>query len=105
MRGNGDMLKNIDLDPPNVYQEVLQNIAIILDSIQGSIPLLRNLGMSGQYYGRPLNVIENEIVANVYDQIEQYEPRAVLAGVSVEVNHLTGELIPVVELEGVKEDG
>ena len=105
LKGHSDILKDLDLDPPNRYQEVLQNIAIILESVCGSVPMLRGLGVSGVYYGRPLNVIENEIVANVYDQIGKYEPRAILAGVSVEVNHFTGELVPVVELEGVKEVG
>lgn len=105
IRGDGQLLADINLDPPNMHQAVLQNIAIILDSIQGSAPMLRGLGISSEYYGRPLNVIENEIVANVYDQIEKYEPRAIIASVSIETNHITGQLIPIVELEGVKEDG
>ena len=50
-------------------------------------------------------MIENEMVANVYDQIEKYEPRAIISSVSIETNHITGQLIPIVELEGVKEDG
>lgn len=105
IRGDGQLLADINLDPPNMHQAVLQNIAIILDSIQGSAPMLRGLGISSEYYGRPLNVIENEMVANVYDQIEKYEPRAIIASVSIETNHITGQLIPIVELEGVKEDG
>lgn len=105
LRGDGSLLKDIDLDPPNVHQEVLQNGAIILDSIRKSIPFLRGLGMSGQYIHRPINVVENEIVGEVYDQFEQYEPRAIIAGVRLEADYLTGKLIPIVELEGVKEDG
>ena len=66
IRGDGQLLADINLDPPNMHQAVLQNIAIILESVCGSVPMLRGLGMSGVYYGRPLKVIENEIVANVY---------------------------------------
>lgn len=105
LRGDGELLKEIDLDPPNVHQEVLQNCAIILDSIRQSIPMLRGLGMAGSYYGRPLPAIENEIVADIYDQIEEYEPRARIAGVRIEVEHITGRLVPIIELDGVKEDG
>lgn len=103
LRGGRELLKDIDLDPPNVYQEVLQNIAIILDTVAGSVPMVRGLGADGRFHGRPLNVIENEIVANTYDQIERYEPRAIIAHISVETDHMTGELIPTIELEGVRE--
>ena len=105
LRGDGKLLENIDLDPPNKYQEVLQNIAIILDTVAGSVPMVRGMGADGQFRGRPLNVIENEIVAHVYDQIERYEPRAIIAQVTVEAEHITGRLIPTVEIEGVREDG
>lgn len=105
LRGDGKLLENIDLDPPNRHQEVLQNIAIILDTVAESIPMVRGLGADGKFYGRPLNVVENEIVANVHDQIERYEPRAIIAHVTVEADHLVGRLIPTVEIEGVREDG
>lgn len=105
LRGDGKLLENIDLDPPNTYQAVLQNIAIILDTVAGSAPMVRGMGVDGPFHGRPLNVIENEIVAHVYDQIERYEPRAIIAHVTVEADHATGQLIPTVEIEGVREDG
>lgn len=104
LRGGGELLKNIDLDPVNTHQEVLQNCAIILDSIRGSVPGLRGLGINGQFKDRRLNAIENELVANIYDQFEEYEPRAIIAEVRVETDHITGRMTPVVILEGVKDD-
>ena len=101
IKGDGKLLENIDLAPANVHQEVLQNVAIILDTVQQSCPMLRELGIPGVLYGRPMNVMENL----VYDQIEKYEPRAVISEVRFETDHLTGKLIVVVELEGVKENG
>lgn len=35
IRGDGSLLKEIDLAPANVHQAVLQNIAVILDTVQG----------------------------------------------------------------------
>lgn len=105
IKGDGRLLENIDLAPNNVYQEVLQNVAIILDTVQRSCPMLRGLGVPGEYYGRPLNAIENMAVGMIYDQIETYEPRAELSEVRFEADHMTGKLIPVIVLEGVKEDG
>ena len=59
----------------------------------------------GLLIGRPMNVVENLLVAAIYDQIEEYEPRAVIAAVTFEQNAFTGEMIPIIELEGVREDG
>ena len=99
IRGDGTLLKEIDLAPKNVHQEVLQNVAVILDLIQKSCPMFRDGGLPGLLIHRPMNVI-----ASIYDQIEEYEPRAEIAAVTFEKNELTGLLIPIVELEGVKED-
>lgn len=102
VRGDGQLLLDIDLDPANVHREVLQNVAVILDSIRKSVPLVRGLGVPGEYLGRPVNVVENEIIAEVYDQIDQYEPRAIIGGIRIESNYMTGQLILIVEIEGVK---
>lgn len=103
IRGDGTLLQDIDLAPKNVYQEVIQNIAVILDLIQKSCPMFRDGGLPGELLGRPLPVAESIIVGSIYDQIEELEPRAVLAGVEFEQNELTGVLIPIVKLEGVKD--
>ena len=105
IRGDGKLLKNIDLAPGNVYQEVLQNIAVILAMVQKSAPMLRDMGIPGDLYGRPLPIVESLLVGHIYDQIEQYEPRAIIGGVSFERDDLKGVLIPIIELEGIKEDG
>ena len=89
IRGDGTLLKNIDLAPKNVYQEVLQNIAVIIDTWENTCPLLRELGL-------PAQLIE------IYDQIEQFEPRAILGGITFEENAFTGKLIPIIEIEGVQ---
>ena len=58
IRGDGTLLNDIDLAPENAHQEVLQNIAVILDTIQKEAPMLRDLGIPGDIYGRPLPVVE-----------------------------------------------
>lgn len=103
IRGDGTLLKRIDLAPANAYQEVLQNVAVILDTVRRSCPMLRGLGISGEVIGRPLPVAENLMVAEIYDQIEEYEPRAIISEVTFERDDLRGVLIPIVKLEGVRE--
>lgn len=103
IRGNGELLSAIDLVPDNIYQEVMQNIALILAAIQKSIPMLRGMGIPGELYGRPVNIAENLLVGEIRDQIETYEPRAIVGEITFERDEGKGTLIPIVELMGVQD--
>lgn len=104
VRGDGSLLKKIDLAPANEHQEVLQNVAVILDTIQGSCPMFRDFGLSGSLYGRPQNVVENMLVGYLYDQIEEFEPRAVVSDIQFEHDTTTGYTIPLIYLQEVDTD-
>lgn len=101
IKGDGKLLEEIDLAPANEHQEVIQNIAIILDTIQNTCPMIRDLGLPGELYGRPLNVIENILVGYIYDQIEEFEPRALISQVTFEQEALTGRIVPLVYIQEV----
>ncbi|MBQ0067564.1 MAG: hypothetical protein KBS60_05240 [Phascolarctobacterium sp.] len=104
IRGDGSLLKEIDLAPANEHQEVLQNVAVILDTVQNSCPMFRDLGLPGGSLHRPQNVVENMLVGYIYDQIEEYEPRAVVADIQFEHDAATGRTIPLVYLQEVETD-
>lgn len=78
LKNNGKILEDINLEPDTVEEEVLINGAIILESYCKSVPLIRGLGMNSSRLHRPTNVIANEVVADIHDQFEQFEPRAIL---------------------------
>ena len=67
LKNNGKILEDICLDPQTVEEEVLINGAIILDSYLKSVTLIRGLGMNTDRLHRPVNVVANEIVANIHD--------------------------------------
>lgn len=102
IRGDGKLLESIDLAPANVHQEVLQNVAIIIDTWENTCPMLRGLGIPAQLIGRPLPVVKNIMIGQLYDQIEQNEPRAILGDITFEENAFTGKLIPIIEIQGVQ---
>ena len=102
LKNNGKILEDICLDPLTVEEEVLINGAIILDSFCKSVPLIRGLGMNTDRLHRPVNVVANEIVANIHDQFEQYEPRAILGEITVAANNVHGDMEITVEITGVK---
>lgn len=101
IRGDETLLQDIDLAPKNEYQEVMQNVAVILDLIQKSCPMFRDGGLPGDVIGRQMTAVENILTGSIYDQIEELEPRAVIAAVAFEQDELTGKVIPIVKLEGV----
>ena len=95
IRGDGSLLTEIDLAPANDHQAVIQNIAVILDTVQGSCPMFRDFGLPGSLYGRPQPVVENILVGYLYDQIEEFEPRAQVADITFEHDAATGRTIPI----------
>lgn len=102
IRGDGSLLTEIDLAPANEHQAVLQNIAVIMDTVQGSCPMFRNFGLPGSLYGRPQQVIESIMVGYLYDQIEEFEPRARVTDIQFEHDAVTGRTIPIIYLEEVE---
>lgn len=104
IRGDGSLLKEIDLAPENEHQAVIQNVAVILDTVQESCPMFRDFGLPNSLYGRPQPVVENIMTGYLYDQIEQFEPRAIVSDIRFENNAMTGCTIPIIYLKGVKED-
>ena len=103
LKNNGKILEDICLDPQTVEEEVLINGAIILDSYLKSVTFIRGLGMNTDRLHRPVNVVANEIVANIHDQFEQYEPRAILGEITVEAGNVRGDMDITVEIEGVRD--
>lgn len=104
LRGDGKLLQNIDLNPPNVHQEVLQNVACIVATFKHSVPMMRGFGIDNRVVHRPVPVAEDLIASQLYEQIEEYEPRAIINQITFETNALTGEVIPLIYIEGVDED-
>ena len=74
----------INLAPETVLDEVLQNIAVIISTVKGTVPLYRDFGISSGFVDKPSTVAESLITAEVFDAIEKYEPRAEVLEVTFE---------------------
>lgn len=92
-------LADIDLNTSNTVTEVLQNVATILSTRKGSVPLLRDFGLSQDFLDRPIEVAKTMIFAEVKEAIDLYEPRAEIVEMTFESDAQTGRLIPVVEVD------
>jgi phage baseplate assembly protein W len=77
--------------------EIKQNIAIILQTIRGTVPLYRDFGISSEIAGMPSQEAQNILVGEIQEKIEEYEPR--VSVVSVTFQSSGAQIIPVVEVE------
>lgn len=93
-------LSQITLNETDHVASILQNVAIILKTWQGSSPLYRNFGLRGQFVDKPIPVAMPLIIAEVTEAVSTYETRASVASVSFETDKDNpGKLIPTVEVE------
>lgn len=78
---------------------VLQNIAVILSTPKGSVPLFREFGLDQSFLDKPAPVAKVLMVALVREAIERWEPRATVLDISFSEDPAQpGRLIPTVEV-------
>lgn len=94
---------NLKISPESTVEEILQNVYIILSTLESEAPLNRQFGLSGEYYGKPLAVAETLLFANITELLEEYEPRAAPSNITITEEATTGKISYILELE-VNED-
>ena len=87
----------IDFAPENEVIEVLQNVRTILSTIKYEIPLNRQFGMDGSIIDLPIQQAQAKWSAEIFSQVKQYEPRAIIESISFTAE-LDGKLVPTVEV-------
>lgn len=81
-------------------EDVLQNIAVILATPLGSVPLYRDFGLDHSFLDKPESEARNCLTAPVREAIERWEPRAEFIKLAVSKDPSDpGKAIPTVEVE------
>lgn len=97
-------LTELKLNEPDTVASVLQNVAIILKTRQGTVPLYRGFGLPQEFIDRPIPVAKPMMYAEVKEAVEEYEPRARVVGMTFgEDASVPGRLVPTVEVEIIDE--
>lgn len=97
-------LKSLRLLEMRTVESVLQNIAIILKTPKGSVPMYREFGLSQSFLDRPMPVARNMLISAVKEAIERWEPRAEVVDVTFTGNASNPcELNPIVEVKIIGE--
>lgn len=91
-------LGKIRWSDPELVSSVLQNIAVILSTPKGSVPLYRDFGLSTVFLDKPMPMAKMMMIAEIREAIEKWEPRARYTGISFSED-VSGALWPAVEVE------
>jgi len=90
----------IKLLESDTVTSVMQNIAIILSTKRGTVPLYREFGLPMNFVDKPIPVAKALAVAEITEAIAEFEPRARLKDITFEIDEdVPGKLIPTVEVE------
>ncbi len=69
-------LQNTGLGETDRVREILRNVATILATPKGSVPLYRSFGLDMSFLDKPVSAAKNMAVIPVREAIEEWEPRA-----------------------------
>lgn len=96
--------RKITLNEENERASILQNVAMILSTPKGSVPMYRDFGISIEALDRPIQAAKALLRGQVKEAVEQYEPRAEVIGVTFEQDPSDpSRLVPTVEVRIVGE--
>ena len=97
---SGADLKHIRLNEEDTVSSILQNIALILATPKGTVPMYRDFGLDREFLDMPMPDAEVRMIAPIREAVEQWEPRAAVKDVwFTRESGGSGRLIPHVEIE------
>lgn len=91
--------KEINFKPETEIEEILQNVWVLLNTLKFDCPLDRELGLEASFIDKPIETAKALCVADVYDTVEQYEPRAEIKEVMFKSNYETGKVYAIAEVD------
>lgn len=93
-------LKTIRLSEQDTVSSVLHNVALILATPKGTVPMYRDFGLEREFLDMPMPDAENRMVAPIREAVEQWEPRATVKDVwFTRIGDGSGRLLTHVEIE------
>ena len=90
------------LNESDYVRAILQNVANVLKTRQGTVPFFREFGLPMDFIDQPMPVAAPTLIIEVREALLKFEPRAEVVDVSFQSNE-HGQLFPVVEVEIINE--
>lgn len=81
-------------------EKTLQDIAVVLATPKGSVPLYREFGVEMDFLDLPMPAAEQLLRSRVREAVERWVPNAIVRSVDFEEDgSMTGRADPIVEVE------
>ena len=81
----------------DTVQSVIQNIALLLNTKKGTVPMYRNFGLPMEFIDKPIDVAETMATVEISDALEEFEPRATLNDLTI-TKATDGKMAIIVEV-------
>lgn len=79
-------------------EEILQNVAMIINSVVHSCPMDRGFAWDGSILDRPIHIIPTLLSSRLIAAVNRYEPRAQVVSVTYTGNADNGQIRPKVKV-------
>ena len=93
----------LEFEQNDKVKSVLQNVALLLGTKQGTVPMYREFGLPMEFVDKPLEIAETLAFAEITEALERFEPRATLEDISFEKSE-DGKMSLIVEVS-INEQG
>lgn len=68
-------LEHLELNCQDPVKSALQNVALILATRKGTVPMYRDFGLDQKFLDKPLTAVRPMMIADMRENIERWEPR------------------------------
>ena len=93
-------MKTIRLNEQDTVSSVLHNVALILATPKGTIPMYRDFGLDRGFLDMPIPEAEVRMIAPIREAVQEWEPRATVKDVFfTRSGDGSGRLLAHVEIE------
>lgn len=97
---DGSDIGGITLNEQDKVASIAQNIAVIVATRMGDVPLYPEFGLERKFESKPINVAKQMMIAELDEAIEAFEPRAHVVSIEINVDEKNpGRFIPKVEVD------
>ncbi len=67
----------------DTVKSVVQNIALLLNTRKGTVPMYREFGLPMEFIDKPTDIAETMAVLEISEAVEEFEPRAKLKDLTI----------------------
>lgn len=74
-----DILEELNFEPDDEAEEIAQNVAVLMATPKGNVPLARGMGLSMRHRDQPPYIAQMMLESELTDVVSEYEERAEIA--------------------------